>query len=156
MRRVRFRKNTLFRLYLFALLALCVGGSWFALAFQARYHARRVDALSLRIAEMESRIALQVQSGGESTPSASASVCEMPSSVERAFKRESESLFWVEGHGYNKRYAYLDLEFRDGYRARYYFKPFPKRNELISLHRRIEHDAIAHFYYIPPQDDEEG
>lgn len=153
MRRVKFRKNTIFRLYLFAFAILCLCGSWFALAFQARFHARRVDALSARISEMESRLASS-GSSGQSGSSVSVSAVAL-SPLEKKVKSERERLFFVEGHGYNKRFAYLDLEFKDGYRARYYFRPWPSRGELISLHRRIEHDAIAHFFD-PGLFDDEG
>lgn len=145
MRRVKFRKNTIFAIYLSGLLLACVSAVSWCLWLQSRYHRRQVDDLNSKIVLLEGRLNSSLASS--SSPSSS-----LPSSpIERLRSRESERLFWVEGHGNNRKYAYLDIIFNDGYRARYYFRPFPSRSEVVSLHRRISHDAIVH-YYDPGED----
>ena len=146
MPRVR-RKETIFRLYLFTLVVLCSLGVFWVLSMQARYHRSQVQALEKSVSELRTLLDA-VQSSVSSPPSSdstSASSSPVNPLVARA-QQERERLFWIEGNGFNKRYAYLDLCFRDGYRARYYFRPWPSRGELVTLHRRIEHDALSHYY----------
>lgn len=139
----RLRKDTIFRIYLFSFLALCVLALCFCLSMQSRKHIKRIEALSERLTECESRLASRAETGGSSEV---ASVERSETPIDRAIRKQNEELFWVEGHGSNGVYHYLDLCFKDGYRARYYFRPYPSRSELVSLHRRISHDAIAHYY----------
>ena len=150
--RVR-RKDTIFRVYLVSFAVLCVLGVLFALSGQARYHRAQVARLESRLNDLSVQL-----NELRNAPSAVASSDESRLASRRLTLNQqkaldqADQLFYVEGHGYNKRYAYLDLRFYDGYRARYYFRPYPSREELVALHKRIEHDALDH-YYLPELDD---
>lgn len=135
----RFRKDTIFRIYLLLMCVFFVFGCVGALFGQRRFYAARLSMLEVRIVELEKR-PVEHSESSVSVPS------ESIRPIDVARKRESERLFWVEGHGTNRKWAYIDLQFKDGFRARYYFRPFPSRGELISLHRRISHDAISHYW----------
>lgn len=135
----RLRKNTIFRVYLFAVCLSFVFAGIGALLGQRRFYVARLERLDSRLSDL----ALAVESATNSV--VSSSVVESPKQVQQ--EREPDP-FWVEGHGFNKRYAYLDICFPDGYRARYYFRPFPSRGELASLHRRIHHDADIHSFVL--------
>lgn len=150
----RLRKDSIFRLYLFVFATGCALGMYAVVHAQASSNSRLVARLESRISELEARSTTVAVNPEQSDGSKATDVADEPESpIVRAAREERDSLFWVEGHGYNKRYAYLDLEFRDGYRARYYFRPFPEPRELANLHRRIEHDALTHYFPLDILDD---
>ena len=141
----RFRKDTIFRFYLFSFALATAFGVVCVVRAQGSANRRLVESLEKRIVELESRpvaVGNPERSDGSSTETKE----ESPPTFSQLSTRHLEEPFWIEGNGFNKRYAYLDIVFRDGYRARYYFRPYPSRGELANLHRRIQHDAFSHYF----------
>lgn len=135
----RLRKTTIFRVYLLVMCCSFVVAGFGALAGQRRFYSARLDRLEDRLASVSYAL------------SSSTNLVQSPTTVSQPDPRSSD-LFWIEGHGTNRRWAYLDICFPDGYRARYYFRPWPSRSELVALHRRLTHDAQIHSFVIEDDD----
>lgn len=137
----RLRKTTIFRVYLLVISCSFVVAGFGALAGQRRFYSARLDRLEERLASVSDALSSStnlVQSSMTASQPASDSRTPDP--------------FWIEGHGTNRRWAYLDICFPDGYRARYYFRPWPSRSELVALHRRLSHDALIHSFVLSDDD----
>lgn len=140
--RVRFRKDTIYRVYLAVFALVSVISVALLLHSQAVYHATAVARLEDRIRELEERpITQNVEFVKEENQ-------------EKQSPKKLEDLFWVEGTGINRHWYYMDIAFVDGYRARYYLHLPIKRGELINLQRRLDHDALVH--YTLPQEEEKN
>lgn len=140
--RVRFRKDTIFRVYLAVFALVSVMSVALLLHSQSVYHATAVARLEGRIKELEDRpITQNVEFVKEENQ-------------EKQSQKKLEDLFWVEGTGINRHWYYMDIAFADGYRARYYLHLPIKRGELINLQRRLDHDALVH--YTLPQEEEKN
>lgn len=148
----RLRKDTIFRLYLFTFALVTALGVVSVVRSQGAANRRVVEALEKRIADLEAR-PVAVANPERRDGSATVMKDVGPPSFSSLAQRHIDEPFWIEGHGFNKRYAYLDIEFRDGYRARYYFRPYPSRGELANLHRRIQHDAFSHYFPLDISED---
>ena len=140
MRRL-WRKDRIFRFYLGGYVVVSSALVWFFFRSVESSHKREVSALLDRVEASEKR------------PVASASSASPEEAKAEEQKQETTSsppppLFYVEGTGQNGRWAYMDIAFLDGARRRYYFRPYPSRRELAELHRRLEHDANLHYYYV--------
>lgn len=147
LRSFRFRKDTVFRLYLALFCAFFLFSSLFLISAQSRFYKREIVALRSQLRDVSAEVSkINSVSSSRETPSDDSRA----SSTVRS--REPDP-FWIEGHGTNRKWAYLDICFPDGYRARYYFRPWPSKAELVSLHRRISHDSVIHSF--PLDSDEE-
>lgn len=144
---VRFRKDTIFRLYLGAFCAFFSVACFFLISSQSRYHQRQIADLRSQVLQLSAELSARknVSSSLEESDSQSSA------SVET---QKWQDLFWIEGTGTNRRYWYMDVVFLDGYRCRYYVHLPLRRVGLVGLHRRLTHDAISH-YWEPEWDVEE-
>lgn len=134
------RKDRIFRFYLGGYVLVSSALVWFFFRSVEASHKRQVDILLARVDSLEKR-------SGAVSSSPLLEVAKTEDDPENV-SSPPPPLFYVEGSGYNRRWAYMDIAFLDGARRRYYFRPFPSRRELAELHRRLEHDAYAHYYYL--------
>lgn len=147
MRSVRFRKDTIFRLYLGAFCLLFSAACFFLVSSQSRFHRREIAGLRVQVSQLSAELSERksVSSGPvDSDPQFSVS----------SQSQNPQDLFWIEGTGTNRRWWYMDVVFLDGSRSRYFVHLPLRRSDLVNLHRRLSHDSLSH-YWEPGWDDEE-
>lgn len=135
MSRVRFRKDTIFRIYLAVFCLLFAGASLFVISSQAQFHKRQMEDFQRRLDSLRSELS-EVRSS---------SVVEDAPLVSVEETKKKEDMFWIEGTGNNRKWWYMDVVFVDGERFRYFLHLPPRRSDLIGLHRRLSHDALVHY-----------